>query len=374
MLALVTIIGLIALWPRGASQVTFDQLSRGSQTAEITAVGAPCVTIPQPTCQRLTARLDEDGRETSFDFTETIDIDIGDRVKLVPSGAPLNPDDPNAIPTDEFGFSDFERRTPMGWLAIGFALAIIATTRFRGVRALFALGVSLMLVVAFIVPSIVRGNEPLLVALVGALAITLITIPLAYGIGVKSLSAVVGTASSLLATVILAQIATGLTHLTGRASEEALFLRAASNEISIVGLLIAGIVIGALGVLDDLTVSQASTVMALRRANPSLSFRQLFRGALSVGNDHILATVNTLVLAYAGAALPTLLIFSAADSSFSDSLNSEVVAADVVSMLVGSIGLIAAVPVTTAIAAALAARLGDDEIAALADDHAGHQH
>jgi uncharacterized membrane protein len=130
-------------------------------------------------------------------------------------------------------------------------------------------------------------------------------------------------------------------------------------------------VIGALGVLDDLTVSQSSTVMALRRANPSLSFRQLFRSALTVGHDHIAATVNTLVLAYAGASLPILLVFSLADTSPGEAINFEVVAEAVIGMLVGSIGLIAAVPVTTALAALLALRL---ERGALGDAHAGHAH
>lgn len=376
-LAVITVIGLVALWPRGESEVRFDQLGLAAQPAEIIAVGAPCATIPVQPCQRLTARLDggaRDGTTTSFDFTETVDVDVGDDVRLVPTGIPGSTIGPGGVPADEFGFSDFERRAPMGWIAIVFALIVIATTRLRGVRALIALGVSLLLVVAFIVPAIVRGGDPLLVAIVGALAITLITIPLAYGFGIKALAAVVGTATSLLLTVLLAQAATSLTHLTGRASEEALFLRAADQDISIVGLLIAGMVIGALGVLDDLTVTQASTVIALRRANPALRFRQLFRGALSVGNDHILATVNTLVLAYAGAALPTLLIFSASDTRFGDTINSEVVAASVVAMLVGSIGLIAAVPVTTSIASALAGGLDPRTLDSLADDDHDHAH
>jgi uncharacterized membrane protein len=130
-------------------------------------------------------------------------------------------------------------------------------------------------------------------------------------------------------------------------------------------------VIGALGVLDDLTVTQASTVLALRRANPSLGFRRLFEGAISVGHDHIAATVNTLVLAYAGAALPVLLIFSLGGTSFGDALNSESVATEVVATLVGSIGLIAAVPLTTALAALLAVRLAPES---LPDEHAGHAH
>jgi uncharacterized membrane protein len=126
--------------------------------------------------------------------------------------------------------------------------------------------------------------------------------------------------------------------------------------------MLAGIVIGALGVLDDLTVTQASTVLALRRANPTQRFRELFRGAIGVGHDHIAATVNTLFLAYAGASLPILLIFSVGGTSFADAVNSEAVAEQIVAMLVGSIGLIAAVPVTTALAALLAARLSAAEV------------
>jgi len=131
-------------------------------------------------------------------------------------------------------------------------------------------------------------------------------------------------------------------------------------------------VIGALGVLDDLTVTQASTVLALRRANPNLGFTGLFRGALVVGHDHIAATVNTLVLAYVGVALPLLLLFNLGDAAFGDVINSEAVAQQIVAMLVGSIGLIAAVPLTTALAAALAVRIAPERLSA--GSHAGHAH
>lgn len=193
-------------------------------------------------------------------------------------------------------------------------------------------------------------------ALVGALAIMLVTIPLAHGIGPKAVAACLGTTVSLLLTLGLASVFTDLTHLTGLSSEEAIYLRATSGDVSLQGLLLAGMVIGALGVLDDLTVTQASIVLALRGANPSLGTTSLFRGGLSVGHDHIAATVNTLFLAYAGAALPVLLIFNLSGTSFSDAINSEAVAAEAIATLVGSIGLIAAVPVTTAVAALLATR------------------
>ena len=157
-----------------------------------------------------------------------------------------------------------------------------------------------------------------------------------------------------LLTAGLAVIFTELTHLTGFSSEEATILQLSGADLSLQGLLLAGIVIGALGVLDDVTISQSSTVLALRHANPGLGFRQLFTLAQRVGRDHVSATVNTLVLAYVGASLPVLLIFSSADVGFTDALNLELVAKEVVAMLVGSIGLISAVPVTTALATMLA--------------------
>ena len=163
---------------------------------------------------------------------------------------------------------------------------------------------------------------------------------------------------------------TRVAHLSGVSSDEAIYLGATQNGLSLRGLLIAGMVIGALGVLVDLTVSQASTVIALRRANPALGFTGLFRGALEVGHDHIAATVNTLVFAYAGAALPVLLIFSIGGTSFTDAINGEAVAEEVVATLVGSIGLIASMPMTTAMAALLAPRMSDKR---LAETHA-HAH
>ena len=188
--------------------------------------------------------------------------------------------------------------------------------RLRGALSLLGLGASLALVLVFVVPAILDGKSPLAVAIVGALAVALITIPLAHGRGPKTLAAVLGTAASLLLTALLALIFTKATHLTGFSNEEAAFLDLAGADISLEGMLLAGMVIAALGVLDDVTVSQASTVLALRTANPSLRLRRLFRLAQRVGRDHVSATVNTLVLAYVGAALPVLLMFSSSDLSF----------------------------------------------------------
>jgi uncharacterized membrane protein len=205
--------------------------------------------------------------------------------------------------------------------------------------------------VLFVVPAILDGSEPLAVAIIGSLAVMLVTISLAHGLGPKSLAAMLGTTVSLLLVAVLALVFTEITNLTGLASEEPALLQLEGIEVSFEGLLLAGMVIGALGVLDDVTVSQASTVLALRRANPELGFGELYRRALEVGRDHVSATVNTLVLAYAGASLPVLLIFGSGELGFVDAVNVELVAQEVVATLVGSIGLIAAVPITTALAA-----------------------
>jgi uncharacterized membrane protein len=208
------------------------------------------------------------------------------------------------------------------------------------------------------------------VALVGALAVMFVTIPLAHGLGAKGGAAMLGTAASLVLTAVLAAVATDATRLTGFSSDDTVYLRAVAGDLSLQGLLLAGMIIGALGVLDDLTVSQAATVLALRRANPGLGARELFRRGLDVGHDHIAATVNTLVLAYAGASLPVLLVFSLGGVPFGDAVNTEAVAGAVVAMLVGSIGLIAAMPITTGLASLVAVRLPAPAL----DDEPGHAH
>jgi uncharacterized membrane protein len=259
----------------------------------------------------------------------------------------------------------------MLWLALAFAALVIAFGRLRGALSLVGLVISLAIVLVFIVPAIRDGEPPLAVAIVGSLAVMLATIALAHGLGVKSLTAMLGTGASLLLVALLALVFTNLTHLTGLSSEESIVLGFGLG-ISLEGLLLAGMVIGALGVLDDVTVSQASTVLALRAANPGLPFRSLYRRAIDVGRDHVSAAVNTLVLAYVGAALPVLLIFTARDIGFSDAINLEIVAREVVAMLVGSIGLIAAVPLTTALASFFALRLPERAVTEAAEH--GHAH
>jgi len=194
------------------------------------------------------------------------------------------------------------------------------------------------------------------VALVGAMAIMLLSLYLSHGIGRKTTAAVVGTGLALVLTGALTAGFVAATSLTGLASEDALNASFLAGGLSFRGLLLAGIILGGLGVLDDVTMSQASLMFELRRADPTATFGQLVTGALAVGRDHIAATVNTLFLAYAGASLPLLVLFTTSGDSLGTVATSEVVAVEIVRSLCGSIGLIAAVPLTTVLAAALTRR------------------
>ena len=368
-LALGTIVGLVALRPDGSSPAR-DSLPGDLRTreAEVTVLAAiPCRVPQQRDCRLVRARIldgPEKGGVASFRIGDTRadpDLDVGDRVRVV-----RNPPPPAGTPPeargDPYSFNDLDRRSPMLWLTIAFAAIVVVFGRARGALSLVGLAASLVVVALFIVPAILDGRPPLGVAVVGSLAVMLLTIALAHGLGPKSLAAILGTAASLALTVALAVTFTSLTNITGLSSEEAVLLQVGQSDLSLEGLVLAGMVIGALGVLDDVTVSQASAVMALRRANPAQRFGELYRGALTVGRDHVAATVNTLVLAYVGASLPILLIFSVGETPFADAVSKEAVAEQIVATLVGSIGLISAVPITTALAALLAARLPPEKI------------
>jgi uncharacterized membrane protein len=376
LLALATAAGLAILWPGDPEAQIGTGLVVDSEKAEVVEVEETvCPGFGQQRCQLVTARLEtgpDAGRrlQLQLDATRGLDPDVdpGDGIKVAETPEP--PEGAPPVAGTGYTLVDFQRGTPMLVLALMFVLAVLAFARLRGALSLLGLGISLALVLVFVVPAILDGEPPLAVAVVGSLAVALVTIPLAHGRGPKSLAAVLGTAASLLLTALLASAFTEAAHLTGFSSEEATFLQVSGAGLSLEGLLLAGMVIGALGVLDDVTVSQASTVLALRGAAPELGFRDLFGRALRVGRDHVSATVNTLVLAYVGASLPVLLIFSSADIGLGEALNLEVVAKEVVATLVGSIGLIAAVPVTTALAALLALREPPERLAAAEHGHA----
>jgi uncharacterized membrane protein len=316
-LVLAVLAGAVALWPRGR----LAEPAGGGQAdptrlvpATLTSVQTvPCQEaepgLPGSTCIKVRARPDG-GEEVEFETTDPTGDTFrsGQRVRLSILEQAGQPTFHN--------IRDLERGRPMLALAALFVLAVIVFGRWQGVRSLIGLACSFAVIVGFVVPAILRGRSP---------------VPVALTAGFVELAA-----------------------LTGLASEDALNASFQVGGISLRGLLLAGIILGGLGVLDDVTVSQASVVFELRRADPAAGFAELVRSALVVGRDHVAASVNTLFLAYAGASLPLLVLFVSGGDSLGTVATAEAVAVEVVRTLCGSVGLIAAVPLTTMLAASLA--------------------
>ena len=252
-------------------------------------------------------------------------------------------------------FVDFVRTTPILWLLGAFVLAILLISAWKGLRSLLSMGFSLYVIISYIIPHILAGEDPIRVSIIGSAILLGVTLYLTYGWNLKPHSAVLGMIFVLVITGTLAYIFMVFTRLTGAGDENALFLiQMLDSQIDLRGLLLGGIIIGALGVLDDLVTTQASAVFELHNAQPNLDFPRLFGAAMRIGQDHVAATVNTLVLAYAGASLPMLLMFTLGRGDYGYLVNFSFVAEEVVRTLVGSLGLIAAVPLTTVIAAGFA--------------------
>jgi uncharacterized membrane protein len=365
LIVVATLVGLIFLWP-DEDRATVGPLAPG-QVAGATVdsvTGDGCRHLAGRGCQlaRLTLTSGpEKDRESYVALPSTQfapALEPGDDIRVSRNVVPGQPapalDDMEMQP---LAFVDFERGQPLYALVSVFALLVVALAGWQGARSLIGLGVSLVIVIGWMVPSILSGHSPLAAALVGGLAVMLVTTALTHGVGLKSAAAILGAAATLVVIVGLGAVAVDLARITGLSSDEAGVLGArGQSDISIQGLVLAGIVIGALGVLDDLTISQSSTVLALRRASPRMRARRLFREGMVVGRDHLGATVNTLVLAYAGASLPVLLVLAGQGTRFLDALEFERVAGVIVATVVGSTGLLAAVPLTTGLAAVLAAR------------------
>jgi uncharacterized membrane protein len=274
----------------------------------------------------------------------------------------------------QYYLRDFRRLSTLSWLVVLFVLAVLAVGRWQGLRSLVGLGLSLVIVVRFVVPAILAGSDPPLVAMVGAMAIMIVTLYLSHGFNAMTTSAVVGTAGALAATIALALAVIDRGHITGFGTEEAVLARFAVAGLDLRGLVLAGLIIATLGVLDDVTISQASTVFALHETDPRLTWRALFARAMKVGRDHIASVVNTLFLAYTGASLALLVLFSTGGLPVAQILNSEVFATEVFATVVGSLGLIAAVPLTTALAAVVAIQGPAGAGAGGGGHHHGHEH
>lgn len=258
--------------------------------------------------------------------------------------------------SSQFFIGDFIRRSSLYFLAVVFFAAVIIVGKKRGLSSFIGLIISFFVLLKYIIPQIVAGADPVFIAVTGSFFIMITTLYLAHGLNKKTSAALIGTLFSLIITAGLALFFVNLAKLSGFGSEEASFLTMMPTvKINLQGILLAGIIIGALGVLDDITVSQAACVFELNEANRNLTWGELYKKGINIGQDHIASLVNTLVLAYAGASLPLLLLFAISGGEpISVLLNREMIANEIVRTLVGSLGLVSAVPITTAIAASFA--------------------
>lgn len=350
-----TICGLAFLWPSGdpeASALPGSAVTQyGAEIVETDPGGCPAPPqAPGFICSEVTARLSE-GPDQGERFT--FDHSTG------PQGRRMEPGDSilvskaegEAAETQPYFFLDYNRKFSLVVLAVIFAVVVVLLSRWHGLFSIVGVAISLLVLIVFVMPAILEGSNPLAVAIIGAAAIMFVNLYLAHGFNPRTTTAILGTMTSLAVTGILAVLFVELGRFTGFGSEEASFLQLSADQINLEGLLLGGIVIGTLGVLDDVTITQASAVWELHSANRDFGFRALYSSALRIGRDHIASTVNTLVLAYAGASLPLLILFSVSGRRLTDVLNTEIVAEEVVRTLVGSIGLVASVPITTALAA-----------------------
>ena len=276
-------------------------------------------------------------------------LEVGDQVMVSISKTPDNV--VNAY------FVDYVRTTPILWLIAIFALAIILISTWKGLRALLSMAFSLYIIIGYIIPHILIGEDPLRVSIIGSIILLAVSLYLTYGWTLKTHAAVISMVLVLLLTGALSGLFVVFAKLNGTGDENVMFLmQLMDTPINLRGLLLGGMLIGALGVLDDLVTTQASAVFELHHANQSLGFRGLYNSAMRIGQDHVAATVNTLVLAYAGASLPMLLMFSLGHGDYGYLINFSFIAEEIVRTLVGSLGLVAAVPLTTVIAIFLAQR------------------
>jgi uncharacterized membrane protein len=355
--ALAAVVGVVLLY-RG------DDTARTANTtpvkSEVTATqsGACTADVPAGTpqggqCVTVTVRM-TDGRAPNREVRLIVPNEpssprfaAGDKVVLAYAGG-------NPLEGQSYQLVDFQRTTPLAVLAALFALAVLILGRWQGIKALVALGLSFGVLVLFVLPSIIAGQNPLLVAVAGAGVIMFLVLYLTHGLSARTSTAVLGTVVSLALIGGLGTLFSATAKLTGLDEETATLIGTLGHGIDARGLLLAGVVIGALGVLDDVTVTQTSAIWELRAANPLLSARELYAAGMRIGRDHVSSAVNTLVMAYAGAALPVLLYSSISGVGLGGILTSQSIAQEVVRTLVGSIGLVAAVPITTAIAAIVA--------------------
>ncbi len=357
-LAVATLVGLVLLWP--AEQPPGAESSAQEFPGVVLALEAEECTGeqsgPPSDCGTVTARIStpEGEREIEAPLStgpSAPELSVGDEVVVAASESPDGP---------IYGVVDHQRGFELVAVLAALSLALVAFGRWRGLTALVGLAITFAVLFVFIVPSVIAGSSPVLVALVGASLITLSVLYLTHGVSLPTTVAVLGTMTALALTAGLSELTVGLLRLTGTTDDISTAV-ATTYGIDTRGLLVASIIIGSVGVLDDVTVTQAATVTEISRANPAYGVGQLFGAAARVGRSHIASVVNTVVLAYAGSSLPLLVLVVANNDSVTDVATTQLIAQEVARSAVATLGLVAAVPLTTALAALATRRAGTQD-------------
>ena len=378
-----TVAGLALLWPAHHHQAVPLQYQTYGSGASVYEKGR-VTTVTSRTCGGtagpgntpsicstahvvLTSGPDK-GLVVTLDTGGPADVNLrpGDHIRVL-RGPVIN----TATGAREYSFDDYVRDTPLIALAAFFAAVLVLVARWRGITALIGLAVAYLVLVYFLLPALLDGRSPVETALVAGAAILLVVLYVAHGFSMRTTTALLGTLIALAFTAGFAAIATSASRLTGRSNEIYAELQGAGVKISISGLILCGLIVGALGVINDITVTQASSVWELSAADSQASWRTLFTSGMRIGRDHIASVVYTLVFAYTGAALPILLLFSISGRNLHDLVTGDEIAGEIVRDLVGGAGLVLAVPFTTLIAAIVAARpRADPQVAVIEAVHA----
>lgn len=364
--ALATGVAMVVLWPSGRAPSTgIEAVAADYPTATVVAVAAtdcaganedrrPDGSIPdEVACTAVSAEV------TSSDATgevvevwapatvRTTDVPVGTQIVLV-----------RYLATDTepevWAWYDYARTTPLGVLAAAFAVVVVAVAGLRGLRALIGLALAFTVIGTFMLPALLEGRDALTVGVVGSTAIMFVVLYLAHGFSRRTTTALLGTLAGLAVTAGLGVMAARAAHLTGISTEESYRLAQLTGQLdgtALRGLFLCGVVLAGLGVLNDVTITQASAVWELRAADPTAGRRDLFTRGMRIGRDHIASTVYTIAFAYAGAALPVLLLLEVYRLPLLRTIGSGEFAEEVARTLVGSIGLVLAIPLTTIIAA-----------------------
>lgn len=359
---------MIWLWPSGTYQeLSLDdpygttdsfQVVSGSVASVVNASCAGGAATGSPTrvqddleCQTAQVATDRGSYQVEIPAQVTASTEVvrGDNLKIL-IGEDL---------AEAGVFVDFERTVPVALLATLYALVVVAVARWRGVRAIGGLVLSFVVLFGFMIPALLEGGPPFWVGLIGSMLIMLVVLYFAHGVSLRTTTALLGTCIGLLLTAGLAAWASDTAYLIGLGEEYSYILTSVVPEIRLSGIVLTGLLVAGLGVLNDVTITQSSAVWEIKAAQPTISARDLFAAGMRIGRDHIASTVYTIAFAYAGAALPMLMVVSLYDRSMMDTIMSAEMVEEVVRILVGSVGLVLAIPITTGIAVAVATRVAE---------------